>query len=624
MIFKKLLITILFLIPALFAGADNTQFTMSGPEVISTGEQFRLSFSLNDKGDDLQLPDLSDFNILMGPSTSQSSSFQMINGKTSQSVSYSYIYILSAKKEGKFTIQPASVKVNGEIYKSNSLTIQVVKSQSNSSSQSQGNSSSGNGYSQQQQQQQQQRTSSSIEKNDLFVKTKLSSSSAYKGQQIIATVKIYVAPNVPITNFSDVKVPSYEGFWTQDIKISNQINFTREVYNKTIYQVGILKKTILFPQQTGKLKIDPFEITCDIKQKVASQRGFFDDFFDNYKTVSAKAVSDPVYLNVKELPTAPSGFCGGVGNMNFSASIDKDKVKANEAITLKVKISGTGNLKLINSPKINFPVDFEVYDPKSTDSQVASENGQTGSKSFEYLIIPRHAGDYVIQPFNFSSFNPATGKYKTESSKEFKIHVDPGNKEQSQTVTSAYSKEDVRFIGKDIRYLKQNQYKITQKDRFFYGTLNFWMYYILTIFIFLIIVVIYRKKIKENANIQLVRTKKANKIAKKRLKKAKEYLKQNKSEDFYKAVLSSIMGYLSDKLNIPLADLNRDKAVETLKDKNVKQETTDELIKILDTCEFAQYAPSSTKETIADVYSNAAQLMGQFEKQISSNKKRKK
>ena len=310
--------------------------------------------------------------------------------------------------------------------------------------------------------------------------------------------------------------------------------------------------------------------------------------------------------------------------MNFSASIDKDKVKANEAITLKVKISGTGNLKLINSPKINFPVDFEVYDPKSTDSQVASENGQTGSKSFEYLIIPRHAGDYVIQPFNFSSFNPATGKYKTESSKEFKIHVDPGNKEQSQTVTSAYSKEDVRFIGKDIRYLKQNQYKITQKDRFFYGTLNFWMYYILTIFIFLIIVVIYRKKIKENANIQLVRTKKANKIAKKRLKKAKEYLKQNKSEDFYKAVLSSIMGYLSDKLNIPLADLNRDKAVETLKDKNVKQETTDELIKILDTCEFAQYAPSSTKETIADVYSNAAQLMGQFEKQISSNKKRKK
>ena len=620
MIFKKLLITILFLIPALFVGADNTQFTMSGPEVISTGEQFRLSFSLNDKGEDLQLPDLSDFNILMGPSTSQSSSFQMINGKTSRSVSYSYIYILSAKKEGKFTIQPASIKVNGKIYKSNSLTIQVVKGQSNSSSQSQGNRSSGNGYSQGQQ----QRVSSSLGKDDLFVKTHLSRTSAYKGQQIIATVKIYVAPNVPITNFSDVKVPSYEGFWTQDIKISNQVNFTREVYKNKIYQVGVLKKTILFPQQTGKLKIDPFEITCDIKQRVSSSGGFFDDFFDNYRTVSAKALSDPVYLNVKELPTPPSGFCGGVGNMKFSASIDKDKVKANEAITLKVKISGTGNLKLINAPKIKFPTDFEVYDPKSTDNQIASENGQTGSKSFEYLIIPRHAGDYKIESFNFSSFNPSTGKYDTKSSKEFKIHVDPGNEEQNQTVTSAYSKEDVKFIGKDIRYLKKNQYKIRQKDSFFYGSLNFWMYYILSVVIFIIIIIIYRKKIKENANIQLVRTKKANKIAKKRLKKAKEYLQQNKSEEFYKSVLSAVMGYLSDKLNIPIADLNREKAIETLKDKNVKQETIDELIDILDTCEFAQYSPSSIKETIADIYSKAAQLMGQFEKQISINKKRKK
>jgi len=595
---------------------------MSGPEVISTGEQFRLSFSINDKGSNLQLPDLSDFNILMGPSTSQSSSFQMINGKTTRSVSYSYIYILSAKKEGKFTIQPASINVDGEKYQSNSLTIQVVKRQSNSSSQSQGNSSSGNGYGQSQQKQ--QSVSSSLGKDDLFVKTNLSKSSAYKGEQVIATVKIYVAPNVPISNFSDVKVPSYEGFWTQDIKISNQVNFKREVYKNKIYQVGILKKTILFPQQTGKLKIDPFEITCDIKQRVSSQKGFFDDFFDNYRTVSAKATSDPVYLNVRDLPSSPSGFCGGVGNLNFSASLDKDKVKANEAITLKVKISGTGNLKLINAPKINFPVDFEVYDPKSTDNQIASVNGQTGSKSFEYLIIPRHEGDYIIKPFNFSSFNPSTGKYKTESSKEFKIHVDPGNEEQNQTVTSAYSKEDVRFIGKDIRYLKQNQYKIRQKDCFFYGTLNFWMYYILTVVIFLIIVIIYRKKIKENANIQLVRTKKANKVARKRLKKAKEFLKQNKSEDFYKAVLNAVMGYMSDKLNIPLADLNRDKAIDTLKDKNVKQETIDELIKILDTCEFAQYAPSSTKETIADVYSKAAQLMGQFEKQISSNKKRKK
>ncbi len=606
---KKFLITVFLLIPTFFAGADNTRFTMSGPGVISAGEQFRLSFSLNEEGSDLRLPDLSDFNVLMGPSTSQSTNIQIINGKTTQEVSFSYIYILQAKKEGTFTIQPATIKVDGKIYESNSLTIQVVKGQARQ----QNSSSQGSAR---QQDAEDAPAATDLSKDDLFVRTELDRQDVYKGQQIVATIKIYVAPNVPITNFDDVKLPSYEGFWTQDINIPNQINFTREVYHNKIYQVGVLKKTILFPQQTGRIKIDPFEITCLVRQQIKRQRSFFDDFFDNYRTVSARVTGDPVTINVKDLPPKPDGFYGGVGDMKFSASLDKDQAKTNEAVTLKINISGTGNLKLIEAPKVNFPADFEVYDPKTTDNLNATASGLNGTKTFEYLFIPRHTGDYTIPAITFSSFNPSTGKYSTQSSREFKLHVEQGNDEQNATVTSAYSKEDVRFIGKDIRYIKQNQYKLRSKAVSFYGSTNFWMIYIVSLLAFLVITFVYRKKLKENANLQLVRTKKANKVARKRLKEAEGYLKQNKAENFYEAVLKAFWGYLSDKLNIPVADLNRDRATKNLAERSVSQEVINEFISIVDTCEFARYAPSAVEGTTEDIYRKSADLMGKLEKQI--------
>jgi len=608
---KKFLITIFLLVPTFFAGADNTRFTMSGPGVISVGEQFRLSFTLNEEGSNLQLPDLSNFDVLMGPSTSQSTSIQMINGRTTQSVSYSYIYILRAKKEGTFTIRPASIKVDGKTYESNELTIQVVKGQTGQ--QQQGSSSAGTP---QQQQGTTEAVATDLSKDDLFVRIDLDKHHVYKGEQIMATIKIYVAPNVPISNFDDVKLPSYEGFWTQDIDIPNQISFSREVYNNKIYQVGVLKKTILFPQQTGTIKIDPFEITCLVRQQIKRQRSFFDDFFDNYRTVSAKVISDPVTVTVRDLPPHPDGFYGGVGDLKFSASLDKNQAKTNEAVTLKLNITGNGNLRLIEAPKIDFPKDFEVYDPKTTDNLNATNGGLSGTKTFEYLIIPRYAGDYTIPPVKFSSFNPSTGKYSTQSSPEFSLHIEQGSDEQSTTVTSAYSKEDVRFIGKDIRYIKQNQYKLKSKAASFYGSTVFWLLYAGSLLVFLIVAFVYRKRLKENANIQLVRTRRANKVARKRLKEAAAYLKQNKAEEFYEAVLKAFWGYLSDKLNIPVADLNRDKATRTLEERQVSREVINEFIQVVDTCEFARYAPSAVEGTLDDIYRKSAELMGKLEKQI--------
>ncbi|MGE4586415.1 MAG: BatD family protein [Mangrovibacterium sp.] len=603
-IIKKLILAFFLLLPALYTKADNVRFTMSAPNVVSAGEQFRLSFTLNERGSDLKLPDMSNFDILMGPSTSQSSSIQIINGKRSQEVSFSYIYILRAKAEGSFTINPATITVEGKEYRSNELEIQVVKGQARQ----QGSALDP--------QQQQVPSGAELSKNDLFVRTELNKHTVYRGEQLIATIKIYVSPNVPITGFEDVKLPSFEGFWTQEIDIPNQISFTREVYNNKIYQIGVLKKTVLFPQQTGKIQIGSFEITTMVRQQIHQQRSFFDDFFDNYRTVPAHISSDPVSVTVRELPATPAGFYGGVGKMNFSAKPDKTETKANEAITFRVTVSGNGNLQLVEAPKIDFPADFEVYDPKTTDNSRLTESGMSGSKTFEYLIIPRYAGQFTIPSVPFASFDPGNGKYSVQKSPEYTINVGKGDENQNATVTSAYSKQDVRYIGKDIRYIKQNQYPLRSRSALFFGSSLFWGLYLGILFLFLAVVFIYRKKLRENANMQLMRTKRANKVARKRLKEAHGYLKQQKAEQFYEAVLRAFWGYLSDKLNIPLAGLNRENATASLSGKGVEQKVVDEFIRLLDNCEFARYAPRASGETPEALYREAAGLMGKLEKQI--------
>lgn len=597
------------MVVGLMTMADNVEFVMEGPDVISVGEQFRLGFTLNDRGSDLQLPDLSNFDVLMGPSTSQSSSIQIINGKTTQSQSFSYIFVLRAKKEGKFTIRPASIKVGGKTYESNSLNIEVVKGQPQQQ-QSQGGGQQGGT------QQQDDTPTGNISKDNLFVRVAVDKSNVSKGEQILATVKLYISPNVPLNGFDDVKLPSYEGFWTKDIEVPTQVNFTREVFNGRIYQVGVLKKTILFPQQVGNIRIDPFEISCLIRQRVRQQQSFFDDFFDNYRVVKAKVISDPVTINVKELPGQPNGFTGAVGNFSFAGALDKTEGKTNEAMTLKLTVSGNGNLNLINPPKIELPQDFESYEPKTSDKTIASENGMSGSVSYEYLFIPRYAGNFTIPAVKFVFFNPNTHQFETKSTEAFTIHVEKGKDDGKTSVVSSYSKEDVRMLGKDIRFIKQNKTVLKQKGSSFYGTFGFYIIYILSIAGFAAFYVINRKKIKENENIVLVKNKRANKVALKRLKDASVFLKNNQQEQFYEAVIKALWGYLSDKLSIPVADLNREKAASALLEKGISQDVVSELMKIIDDCEFARYAPAAFSGTMNEIYDGAAKVMGIFEKLI--------
>ena len=604
---RKIKILLILLLVGYGASADNIRFTMEAPEAVAVGDQFRLSFTLNESGSDLQLPDLSNFDLLMGPSTSQSSSFQMINGKTTQSTSFSYIFVLRAKKEGKFTIRPASIKVDGKTYESNSLDIQVVKGQPQQQQSS---------AAQQGSQAQEATPTGNISKENLFVRLSLDKSSVSKGEQIRATVKLYISQNVPLNGFDEVKLPSYEGFWTKEIDVPQQVNFTREVYNGKIYQVGILKKTILFPQQTGNIKIDPFEITCLVRQKVRQQQGLFDDFFDNYRVVKAKVVSDPITVNVKDLPNQPANYSGAVGNFNFTGALDKTDIKSNEAVTLKLTVNGSGNLTLINPPKIELPEDFEAYEPKTNQNTVANDNGLSGSVSFEYLFIPRFAGNFKIPAIEFVYFNPSTRQYETRSTQAFTLNVQKGSDDQNAAVVNSYSKEGVKMIGKDIRFIKQNTSELQPKGISFYGTLGFYSVYGLSLLAFSLVYVVNRKKIKESANLALVRNKRANKIALKRLKAAAGHMKNNKAELFYESVIKALWGYLSDKLSIPVADLNRERASANLLKRGIDQVVVDELMRLIDDCEFARFAPAAYSGTMKEMYDGAAKVMDIFEKQI--------
>ncbi|MFV0590182.1 MAG: BatD family protein [Draconibacterium sp.] len=605
----RTLIIYIFLVSILgVAHAQDTRFTMSAPNAVENGQQFRLSFTLNERGDKLQLPPgiTDNFQFLMGPSTSQSTSIQSINGRTTTETTYSYTYIFRSKQEGTFEIRPASIEVKGKVIESNSLTIQVVKAQSQPVQQQQ----SGGG-------QTQQGATQNIDlgKDNLFVRVELSKRNVYRGEQIISTVKLYVDPNIPIYNFDEVNLPTYEGFYTQDIEIPQQINFTREVYDNKIYQVGILKKTILFPQQNGSLQIKPFSLSVLVRQRVKA-RSFFDDFFEPYKNVKAHVTSDPVTVNVKDLPPAPKDFMGGVGNFNISSQISGENVTTNDAVTLTLKINGIGNIRLVRTPELQLPSDFEVYDPRATDNVKAGSNGASGTKTIEYLFQPRFEGDYTVPSIKFTWFNPASGKYESAATPEYALHVKKGTEEQSATVVSSLRKEDLQLIGKDIRYIQQGNPSLRAKGDTFFGSILFYLIYAVSAFLFVILYIVYRKKARENANIALVRNKKANRVATKRLKAAAGFMKQNNNEAFHEAILKAFWGYLSDKLGIPVADLNRESAVAGLINKNVDQQVITDFEDVIDQCEFARYAPSGGSEARHELYKKAEATMSRFEKQI--------
>ena len=594
------------------AYAQNVEFKASAPSVVAVGEQFKLEYTLNKEGDNLKVPTLEGFDLLMGPSVGQSFYSSNINGKMTQNVTFSYTYILEGTKKGTFQIPGATVIIDGKEYTSNALKIEVVEGSRNSN----GNQAATN-------RPVQPDANATVNDNNLFVKVEVSRRSLYMGESLMATIKVYT--KVDLVNLGRTKFPDFNGFLAEEVPTPQRIELVREAVDGQIYNVGTIRKVLLYPQHTGEITIEPFELECIVRQRLANGgRSFFDEFFGNYKDVRAMRRSKPVTIQVKELPQLgkPAGFGGTVGNVTMATSLSADTVNANDAITYKVTFRGTGNLKLLKAPTINFPLDFEVYDPKESRDLNITENGMAGSVSFEYLIIPRYSGDYKIPAIRFSYFDSQSNTYKTIAGAEYNIHVRKGaDKGQVETSNGnqvkSFKKEDVRKVGEDIRYLKTEGLNLKAAGVRFFGTTLYWLALLIPFVLFVVGAVLNRRRIKANADIVRVKNKAANKMARKRLKVAASAMKNHNAEQFYDEVLKALWGYMSYKLNIDRAELNRDNISEILQSKGVEEDRIKEFIAVLDTCEYARYAPgSNSDQEMGKVYTDSIDVITKLDKAI--------
>ncbi len=582
---------------------QDVKFTASAPIAVANGDRFRLVYEVNAEGENFKHGDLEGFSVLSGPNLSTSSSVQIINGKMSQSVSYSYVFILQATREGKFSLPAATITVDGKEYTSNSPKIEVAKARQGQ--QNQNNSANGqNGQ---------------ISDQDLFVRVIVPDQEVFQGEHVQATVKIYTRVN--LVGFENTKFPAFNGFWSEDLDLPNQISIQREVYNGEVFNVGVLKSSILFPQRSGDLVIEPAELGCVVRVKTRRRSNSpFDDFFGTSSVELKKTVSSPkVTVKVKSLPlnTRPSTFNGAVGKLKMTTTIDKLEATSNDPITLKVNVAGNGTLKFLEPPKIEFPADFEVYDPKVQNNLSTTSSGVSGTKTFEYLMIPRHHGDYSIPPIKFSYFNPETKKYETDQSEEFKIHVVKGeNDEVAELSTPGTTRENVKMIGSDIRYIKTNDFELQKEDTYLFGSTVFNTVYIVSSSLFLLAFVFIKQKRKQESDITLVKNKKAGKMAKKRLKQAELFLKEEKKDPFYKELLNAMWGYIGDKLNMPLSELTKDNVKERLQAREVGEELIEKFIAFMNDCEFAQFSPSGGSGAMDKDYNQAIDLISELEGNI--------
>ena len=575
--------------------ADEITFQASAKSTVSVGERFQVSYILNNNGSGFRPPAFTGFEILSGPN--QSTSMQLINGNMSQSLTYSYV--LSATKEGTFTFSPAKIKVNGTEIESNELKITVVKGAANTSPQSN----------------KQQGSSSSD--GQTFVRITFSKTKAYRGEAIVVTHKIYTKQS--IVGFEDVKFPSYDGFWSEDIQQPQQITLNRETYNGEVYNAGVLKQSILYPQKAGKIQIEPFHVDVIIREQTRGGNSVFDQFFGSYQDVKKSLKTSPTSLDIIPYPLEgqPADFSGLTGEFSMKAEITKSEVEANEAVNLKITISGTGNMKQVSAPALEFPPDIESYDPKTSDNIKVGASNVSGSRTFDYLLIPRHAGEFNLGPFSFSYFDAVKGKYITLSQPEFTLKVGKGSGEEDKaTGVTIASKEDLKVLGSDIRYIKTNEPEATEKGKYFFRSSLFYALSTMPVLFYFVFFLWHRNMVKHSGNVALMKSRRANKIAGKRLSLAKKFLAEKKQNEYYEEIFKALWGYISDKLSIPVAELTKEKIKEIMLAKSVSEETINEFIALLDSAEFARFAPPGGEHAMDVMYSKSVEIISKIESNV--------
>lgn len=620
---KKLFCIVAFLLTAIFQMSAQNVIRVEAPDVVAVNEQFNVTFIIEGEKSpsDFQWSSGDDFQLVWGPQKGSSSSIQIINGKRSSSHQTTFTYILIPKATGTFQLPVATALLSGDRISSTQASIQVVSdgaSSSQSSGQNGGKSSGGGQTS--------STGSGEISSNDLFMRLSLSRTEVVIGEPITATLKIYQRANV--VGFENAKFPTFNGFWSQETYVPNNIEFKRESLDDKIYNTAVLRTYVLIPQQSGTITIDPAELVClvNIRTVPSTSNSLFDSFFqDEYRTIRKRVTTPAVKVKVNPLPAGqPASFGGGVGNFGISARLTTDNLKTHDAASLIITVSGRGNVALLEEPKVNFPPDFEVYDTKTTENTDKSNGGTSGSKSFEYPFIPRSHGDFTIDPVEYSYYDVNAGKYVTLRTEPLHVKVAKGKGGDSTpvtTVNSGVERKDVKSLADDIRFIFTGKPGLSGSGSFFVGSVFFWILLALMILGATSVYLAFRKVAAMRADVAGTKNRRATKMAQKRLKLAGEYLDKNLYTAFYEELHKALIGFVSDKLNMDMSEISKDNIASALTEGGVSEEQTKAFTDLLDACEFARYSPDGGNEAMRSHYDAALKVISSIDSGLKTGGK---
>ena len=597
--------------------------SIDAPNVVAAGEPFRVVFTADGKVSDFEWAPPAGLTLMWGPSKGSSSNISIINGKRETSHTETYTYLLSADAKGTYTIPAATCNVGGTKCTSRTATVEVVED-GGANAQQQGGQSQGNSGSASQggSQESDPAITGTVSNEDIFMRLNLSKTTAFNGEPITAVLKLYTRQD--IVGFEDFKLPTFNGFWSKETYAPTNLELNTENVNGKIYKTTVIRRYMLIPQQEGVITIDPAEAVCQIRIRANSRsRSIFDDFFESYQTIRKRVATGAINVNVTPLPKgAPASFCGGVGQFNITARFSTDSIAANEAASLIVTVSGKGNVTMLSAPKIDFPTDFDVYDVKTTDRTEA--NGTGGSKVFEYPFIARSYGDFTVGPIKYSYYDISKGSYVTTEAPAVTIKVSSDGMDttvQSGGVVGGGVRQGVKDIGSDIRYIATGNPGLKKAGSFFVSSWPFYAILAAIVALFFILCAVLGKVRERRADVAGTRNRKANRMATERLRRSKDYLKQGLVGAYYEELHKAVMGYISDKLTMPVSDLSKDNICETLAARGVQQPVIDRLMNIISTCEAARYAPDYTPEQMEDQYKDALETITAIESGVKRGAK---
>lgn len=584
------------------------------PSQVYPGQQFQVTFRANGKSSEFRQPVWGQIQVLAGPSMSTSRSVQITNGSVMQSETYMYSFVCRINSPGTYTIPAASVVIDGERLESSPYTLEVLQTDAEGGADE--SSSAGNASNPRSSR---QTASGGVNPSkDFFVVVQLSRNEVYQGEPILATLRLYT--RLDIVGFDDVRLPDFKGFWTKELETPNQINLQRVTHNGREYNMGVIKKYVLFPQKSGELQIDPMRIEVQYRVRAESQ-SFWDEFMgSNYRAAQAVAESPRQTVKVKPLPQGkPALFTGGVGNFTVKASVDQTEVSANEPITYKLIITGKGNLQLLQKPELNLPNSVEVFEPKVNENVALRDDGQSGSITYEYVMIPRAPGQLQLPSYEMAYFDPVAKAYRSVTTEAFTLTVRADSVQSVARVTTTVSKEDVKYLGEDIRHIFLGTPSYMMVGYSFVGGLLWWVLVLVLVVLFAASFVLLRQREKLLGNVALAKGRRAGGIVRKRLRRAKALLEAN-DPSFYNELLRATWGYLSDKLSIETADLSADTVRTRLAELQVPESNTQAVYELLRDSEYAQYAPQESSVSKEELYRRASETISELEKWLNSRK----